>query len=262
MLADPQELIQRAFEKAKETGRPDWYRMSVAVLKNRLLDLTERTFRESDHGAATFLEFARKHAATILDIDVSHTPPIATLKEAVPAPGVEPMSARTRIRSDLWWAALDFSGDQNYVWDLSDHTARRASEAAKPGPIVPTLTEEGFNEWKKAFADTVGEDERDDRLKQWAEQRLPASVLPPHVRHRWNEYLKKKVHARLVAWFEEQDLPPPEDLLDTPRAGAAALRSGRSEELRRRLIACLRVMTPEELERVQIPSSVLLRTKP
>lgn len=261
MLADPQELIRRAFKKAEETGRPDWYRMSVAVLKNRLLDLTERKFRESDHGAATFLEFVRKHEA-ILDIDVSHTPPIVTLKEATPGPGVEPMSARTRIRSDLWWAALDFSGNETYVWDLRGQVARRASEAARPGPVVPTQTEEGFNEWKRAFADTVGNEERDDRLEQWSEQRLPASVLPSSIRHRWNEYLKKKVHARLVAWFEEQELPLPEDLLDTPGVGATALRSGQSEELRRRLIACLRVMTPEELERVQIPSSVLLRTKP
>ena len=234
--------------------------MSVAVLKNRLLDLTERSFRESDYGVTTFLEFVRKQSA-ILDIDVDQTPPIATFKEAVPA-GVEPMSPRTRIRSDLWWGALNFSGEQSYVWDLSDHTARRESEAVKPGPIVPTLTEERFNGWKRAFAGTLDDDERDDRIEQWAEQRLPASVLPPHVRHRWNEYLKKNVHAHLMSWFEEQHLSPPEDLLQTLGADAALVQLGRSEELRKRLIACVRAMTLEELERVQIPSSVLLRTKP
>ena len=232
--------------------------MSVAVLKNRLLDLTERSFQESDYGVATFIEFVRKQS-TILDIDVGHTPPIATLKATVPA-GVELMSPRTRIRSDLWWAALDFSGEQSYVWDLSDHTARRESEATRPGPIVPTLTEARFNEWKRDFAGTVGDDERNDRIEQWTEQRLPASILPLHVRHRWNEYLKRNVHAHLVAWFGDQGLPPPEDLLQTPSADAAA-QLERSEELRRRLLACVRVMTPEELERVQVPSSVLLRTK-
>ena len=260
MPPDSQELVRRAFEKAKETGRPDWYRMSVAVLKNRLLDLTDREFRESDYGAATFLEFVRTQSA-ILDIDVSYTPPMATFKEAVPA-GAEPISSRTRIRSDLWWAALDFSGGQNYVWDLSNRTARRESEATKPGPIIPTLTEERFSDWKRDFAGTVGDDERDDRIDQWTGQRLPATVLPLHVRHRWNEYLKKNVHAHLMAWFEDQNLSPPEDLLQTPGPDAAAVQLGRSEELRRRLIACVRVMTPEELERVQIPSSVLLRTKP
>ena len=260
MLEDPQELIRRAFKKAEETGRPDWYRMSVAVLKNRLLDLTEREFRESDYGAATFLEFVRAQSA-ILDVDVNYTPPIATFKEAVPA-GVEPISSRTRIRSDLWWAALDFSGGQNYVWDLSDHTAKRESEATKPGPIIPTLTEERFSEWKRDFAGTVGEDERYERIDQWAGQRLPATVLPLHVRHRWNEHLKKNVHAHLLAWFEDQNLAPPEDLLQTPGLDTAKVQLGHGEELRRRLIACVRVMTPEELERVQIPSSVLLRTKP
>ncbi len=261
MPPDPQALIQRAFEKAKESGRPDWYRMSVAVLKNRLLDLTERTFRETDHGAPTFLEFVRGHSA-ILDIDVSQTPPIAILKEAVPLPGVEPMSARARIRSDLWRATLDFSGDENYVWDLHERVARRANEAARSGPVLPTLTEESFNEWKRAFADTLDDDERDDRIAQWAERRLPASVLPVPVRHRWNEYLKKKVHAHLAAWFEAEDLSAPEDLLNESGAHVAVPRAGRSEELRARLIACLRVMSAEELERVQIPSSVLLRTKP
>ncbi len=261
MPPDPHELIQHAFEKAKETGRPDWYRMSVAVLKNRLLDLTERTFRESDHGATTFLEFVRGHSA-ILDIDVSQTPPIAIFREGAPPPGVESISARTRIRSDLWWATLDFSGNENYVWDLGERVARRASEAAEPGPTLPTLTEESFNEWKRAFSDTLGDDERDDRTEQWTERRLPASVLAAPVRHRWNEYLKKKVHAHLVAWFEEQDLSAPEDLLDGSGAHEAVSRSGRSEELRRRLIACVQVMNAEELERVQIPSSVLLRTKP
>ena len=261
MPPDPQELIRRAFAKVKETGRPDWHRMSVAVLKNRLLDLTERTFRESDHGATTFLEFVRANSA-ILDVDLSQTPPIAILKEAVLPSGGEPISARTRIRSDLWWATLNFSGNEEYVWDLDEHAALRASEAAKPGPVIPTVTEELFSEWKNAFADTLEEDERGDRIEQWAERRLPASVLPAPVMHRWHEYLKKNVYARLLAWIEEQDLSVPEDLLDRPSAGAAVSPSGRSEELRRRLIACLRVMTDEELERVQIPSSVLLRTKP
>ena len=55
--------------------------MSVAVLKNRLLDLTDREFRESDYGAATFLEFVRLESA-ILDIDVNYTPPKAVAFKA------------------------------------------------------------------------------------------------------------------------------------------------------------------------------------
>lgn len=77
------------------------------------------------------------------------------------------------------------------------------------------------------------------------------------MRYRWNDYLKKEVVKRLRDWFQEQKLPAPPDLV------AAREETTRSpdDELRRRLIACVRSMTKDELERVQIPSSALLRLK-
>ena len=81
MTEESRTLIERAFAKAQESGRADWHKMTVAVLKNRLLDLTERSFRESDYGASTFLEFVRSHD-DILELDTTATPPLATLKGA------------------------------------------------------------------------------------------------------------------------------------------------------------------------------------
>ena len=165
---------------------------------------------------------------------------------------------QSRIRPDLWRAVLDFSGDEKYVWDQSGRVARRTSDAADPGPDMPTITAEQFTAWKRAFAEGVDGNDRDERLDEWTERRLPASFLPPHLKHRWNGHLKDEVHRRLASWFEAQNLTPPGDLLvvrdsSEPHTGP---------DLRQRLIACLRVMSPDELERVQIPASVLLRLKP
>ena len=67
-----------------------------------------------------------------------------------------------------------------------------------------------------------------------------------------------EVHKRLLDWFEAQNLAAPTDLL-VARDGIDA---PAGPDLRQRLIACLRLMSQEELERVQIPASVLLRLKP
>ena len=70
MTQDSRALIRDAFEKAKASGSPDWHRMTVAVLKNRILDLTQGLFKESDHGATTFQDFVRQHG-DILELDES-----------------------------------------------------------------------------------------------------------------------------------------------------------------------------------------------
>ena len=245
MAEDPRTLIQSAFAKAKESGRPDWHRMTVAVLKNRILDLTERTFRETDYGALTFQEFVRTHD-NILEFDERTKPPIAILKgvssESRPDPGIGP----ARIRSDLWRAVFDFSSQERYVWDPVHQVAELAAGGGVSGPELPTITADMFSQWKGAFARSVDDATPKDRLTEWAEHRLPASFLPPRLRHLWNGHLKTEVQERLLAWFEQQNLEPPSNLLETrDRSG----NSPRSEDLRKRLIACLRSMTDDELER-------------
>ena len=228
--------------------------MSVAVLKNRILDLTGRAFQESDYGVSTFREFVLNHG-DLLELDDAPWPPVVILKEASfeSAP-----SAQSRIRSDLWRAVLNFSGSERYVWDNQERVARATGDTGAPGPLMPTITVDQFNQWKTTFASSVAHEARDDRLVEWMERPLPASYLLPHLKHRWNAFLKTAVHERLLAWFKEQDISPPPDLLTTRGEGVT---SSSSERLRKRLIACLRSMTHEELERVQIPSSVLLRAK-
>ena len=104
---------------------------------------------------------------------------------------------------------------------------------------MPTITPEQFTGWKKAFARGIDDGDRDERLNEWTERRLPASFLPPHLKHRWNGHLKVEVHKRLIDWFEAQNLAPPADLL-VARDG---METAPGPDLRQRLIACLRLMT-------------------
>lgn len=253
MAEESRTLIERAFARARESGRRDWHRMSVAVLKNRLLDLTGRNFREADYGASTFLEFVRSHG-DILELDTTTTPPVASLKGVPTDASAGSGHGPGRIRSDLWRAVLDFSSGNRYVWDPVREVATSGDDVS--GPDIPTITADTFNEWKRAFASTVDDVAAEARVSEWTEHRYPASFLPPPLRQRWLGHLKTGVRDHLLAWFSQQDLKPPSDLLEAPKPTDA---SARAEDLRKRLIDCLRVMTPEELERVQVPASVLLR---
>ena len=256
MSNDSRELIRLAFENAKSTGRADWYRMDVGVLKNRILNLTNRSFRESDYGVPRFLEFVRDHR-DILEIDETRRPPAVTLMGVCQESRSVSESAGTRVRADLWRAVMNFSGDVRYIWDNDECVAKPATDPAAEGLVMPTITAAQFTRWKEAFARSVDDTEHDARFEEWVKHLRPASFLATHVRLRWNEYLKKEVENHLIAWFEQQKLAPPPDLLETWHSGVPAP----EEDLRRRLIACLRSMTMDELQRVQIPSSVLLRLK-
>ena len=256
MPDDSQELIRLAFEAAKGSGRPNWYRMDVGVLKNRILNVTNRGFRESDYGCTAFMEFVRSHS-DILELDETRWPPSVTLKGVHEERELASEPVRKQVRPDLWRAVMDFSGDGRYVWDDDEGVAKPAGDDATGGPAMPTITVEQFTRWKRAFADSVDDAEIDNLFKDWVEKLRPTKLLAPRVRHRWNDYLKEEVEKHLRAWFQEQNLPHPLDLVKT-REGI--VRSP-DDELRRRLIACVRSMTKEELERVQIPSTALLRLK-
>jgi len=256
MSDDSHELIRLAFERAKGTGRPDWYCMDVGVLKNRILELTDRGFRESDYGARTFMEFVRGHS-DMLELDETRRPPGVTLKGMRVQSESASGPVRTRVRPDLWRAVMDFAGDARYVWDKDEGAAKPEHDCPTGGPAMPTVTVEQFTEWKRAFARSVDDAEQDARFNDWVENLRPASFLAGPVRHRWNEHLKREVENHLGAWFRRQKLPVPPDLLESLQG---AMRSP-DDDLRRRLIACIRSMTPDELERVQIPSSALLRVK-
>ena len=78
-MQDPQQLISRAYQQARRSGKPDWHRMTAAVLKNRLLEITSREFNEARYDASNFMEFVSRYPE-LLSVDDSEFPPVVTLR--------------------------------------------------------------------------------------------------------------------------------------------------------------------------------------
>lgn len=71
-MENPNRLIIRAFEQARDAGKIDWSRMTTAVLKNRILGLTEGHGRE-------ILNVAGRELARGFHWNVSHSASNASL---------------------------------------------------------------------------------------------------------------------------------------------------------------------------------------
>src|SRR5262245_29507279 len=109
-------LVRRAFDRARSSGKEDWHRMTVPVLKNRLLLVTEGTFRESDFGAVSFRDFLKRLPGGVVPLDESQNPAVVQLvTDEIPHRG-EHRPFFPRIRPDLWRAVLDYSSGRRYSW--------------------------------------------------------------------------------------------------------------------------------------------------
>ena len=253
-----QELIERAFAQAKKSGKSDWWVMTIPVLKNRLLQLTGQTFKESDYGASTFREFLHNND-DLLQVDSSSLPGIVTLKssEGISTASDSRVPRRQSIRPDLWRAVLDYSSGSRYLWDTATSTASVAPDGSN-GPFLPTISPDVMRQWKEEFLSSVsGQDSESERLKTWQEQSLPTAALPGPLRLPWNRFLKRKVEETIKGWFEEQKIAAPR-IADQESSNPA---DDETESLREFVIACVRQMSKEELERLSLPSKAALRAK-
>jgi hypothetical protein len=136
-LQNPHQLVEQAFEHARRSGKPDRWVMAIPVLKNRMLQLTGRKFREADYGAKSFREFLRNFA----EIQETPLPGQVTLRSAATAesPSNETKSSQPDIRPDLWEAVLDFSSGSRYIWDVAQGRTRVAREDEQT-LLLPTIT--------------------------------------------------------------------------------------------------------------------------
>ena len=97
--------------------------MRGTVLKNRMLDLTERTFNEADYGADRFGALVEQ-LDELLAVDHSAKPFLVELREPyrsdiTASESIGESSGRNRIRADLWNAIVDYSDAEGWVWDQS-----------------------------------------------------------------------------------------------------------------------------------------------
>jgi hypothetical protein len=183
--------------------------MIVAVLKNRLLQLTDRQFREEDFGADSLLELVARHR-DLVAIDRNVKPVVV---EWVGTPtAIRPTAPAGRVRPDLWRAMLDFSSGLHYEWDIEAGQARPV-ETADPALRLPTLDPTTLASWRTAFVKeheaAISNPEDLQRLRDWATHALGSQGLPRPLRARWNEHLKNAVVARLTCWFLAAGRPVP-----------------------------------------------------
>jgi hypothetical protein len=157
------DLILRAFDVARLAGKADWDRMSIAVLKNRILDLTGRAFDETQFGVASFRDWLGLFSE-VLEVDWSRSPPwvrlihadavAAQVATATTPPATLP--PRWRIRSDLWRAVVDVGAAGDWQWDGESASFRpHGSATPDPATVLPTLTAEDLVALRGSFVDTV-----------------------------------------------------------------------------------------------------------
>jgi hypothetical protein len=237
--------------------------MTIAVLKNRLLNLTDRSFQEKDYGARTIAEFVRRYPDLLL-LDDSSFPPKVRLRTSDTTTTAPADVHRSRIRPDLWKAIVDYQSGLTYIWD--GEAARPAddlsADEAEQQRVLPTLSVEELDVWRREFLDNVEELIRDDssameQARRWIDSRLGTPYLPASLRTPWNQELKRRVIDRLATWFAAQELPAPADLLQARPVGRS--QPVGADTLRQLILRCVQVMTENELRQMNLPPSAVLR---
>lgn len=127
------QLIQNAFDRARQSGKADWWCMAIPVLKNRLLQMTDRDFRESAYGAHSFREFIQLHE-DMLRVEESPFPGFVVLRSAEPEsagtkfqtmPRTTHGPVSSRVGANAWNARMSvtravcrsmYSGDKERIW--------------------------------------------------------------------------------------------------------------------------------------------------
>ncbi len=263
VMKEAQRLIVSAYEQARSSGKPDWNRMTTAVLKNRLLDLTGGTFDETAYGATSFTDFVLRND-DILRLDRSVFPPMVELLEIVqlsqPSIAAIEITGRCRIRPDLWRAALDYSSGARYVWDVVRGSAK-PSERPDDQLLISPATLELQSDWRKQFkADVKATLTADEsaRVDDWIDQNGPSSQLPSRLKSRWNGFFCENVRQHLLRWFAESKVPAPSDL-SLSATGNASITWSETEALRKLVLSVVRQMTRQELSSLALPSEAVLR---
>lgn len=253
-------LLASAFDAARASGKRDWRRMTVAVLKNRVLQATERGFTEEQFGASSFVELVSQHP-DLLRLDRTTKPPTVEWMGAQPSASLDATEAADlaaeRVRADLWRSVLDYSSGREYEWDAAGGQARPVDKA-DPARRIPTVDKDVLAGWRAEFSarhrDAV--DERDaKRLDAWATAGLGTQHLPRSLQGGWNAFLKTRVVARLHEWFQQGSFVEPNVLVAIEPTPATA----KASDMRSFVHRCVDVMTADELRALMLPASVLLR---
>lgn len=264
-LPDGGELILSAFQQARASGKLDWYQMTTATLKSRILSLTDRTFAEDDYGVGTLTEFIQRYS-DLVSLDTSLPHPMVKLLNRGQDPvgdGSFPSTSRAvRIRGDLWRAVLDRSSGESYYWN-PDTAQVKTGQPLDWDLVLPSVDESTDHKWRQDFIDSiVGEVEvaasDNHQLVSWSNNLLPTYRLPSHLIPRWNRFLTGQVVTLLSDWFERSKMEPPRDFYSTGVSRAHRTNT-ETERLRQLVLAVVQEMTAQELSNLILPPRAVLR---
>lgn len=250
--ADFRKLLTQAFEAARSSGKTDWREMTTAVLKNRILQATERTFDESDYEASSFLELVARYP-DLVRVDPQAVPTKLHWLPASDQAGERPesLSAR-RIREDLWRAVLDYSSGREYEWDPATGQARPVVSAER-SLRLPSISKPELQELRRKFAseNPAMDPVEQSRIHEWAESGLGIR-LPQRLQGEWNATLKREVVNRLSEWFSQTTFRQPDLMGSSPQRAEA-------KDLRAFVQECVSMMSQAELRSLQLPAHVMMR---
>lgn len=238
-ITEVHDVVLEAFAKARSTGRQDWRTMTLAVLKNRMLQLSKGRFDERALGATGFYEFVTAQLNTLVKVTGTRAELLVDLAEEPAA--IEDAAPRRRLRSDLWNAVIDFTSGRTYYWNP---TARRVEQGVGERPL-PTISADDNKRWHEEFARAVAPD---GALARWIEGAGGMKTLPFRFRGQWRSFLQRQVEQRLRNWFEQNKLPAPE-LYEA------------ESPLRKWLLRSIEQMSDAELEEITLPVRVLARSR-
>lgn len=268
---DPSELrdvIKATFAAARGT-REDWQSMPLPVLKNRLLALTNGVFHEWDYGWPN-LRFLPRAYPDLLELDASNrhgaaryiaSPPPSSAEPGVSARPVAQATPRrgdaSRIREDLWDAAVDYRSGLTYVWDPVSERAVGV-EAADAGTrnIFPTIQPEVVREWRAECARkwiALNGDAGRDSVEAWVDN--PRTQVSHRFVETWRADQREHVASLITDFFEKSSIELPQDAFSPTRR---AERAGLTAREIVRLSA--EVMTDSEIDALQLPLGVVFRS--
>ena len=260
-------LVIEAFERAHQKGNASWEVMTLAVLKNRLLDITDRNFREADFGAPKLPDLV----ANLDVVALEETGPggsvrlLSPYREEIAAKAPLGLSRRGnssgRIRGDLWKAVLDYSNAEAWRWNKDLGIAEPVAEGEKQygDLILPTISPDQLKDWRRAFIDSKDEQNTSTIIAAWVDSDLSSDVLPRPLRGQWFEFLKERILQELTVWFSEISIQLPVDLIADRQHPRSHDQS--PDDLRGWVISCIESMSREELLMVQVPLAAIHRIK-
>lgn len=264
--SEVEQLILKAFQQAQESSKREWASMVVPVLKNRLLELSSKTFREADYGSPNIWHFVTQFPHLLATEGTRPREHVRLLEPHLikvsvgETPGVLDPAGNSRIRHDLWQAMFDYATQNTYVWDEVTGRARVRSEEDRADiRILPTFSTEDMHVLREQFVQVqeAVSDHDAKRLEEWARKSGPTVALPRFYRGLWNAHLKSHAANRLRSFFLAAKLDVPKDLLGQ---AATSVESEREVERERRLAhRYIDAMTAAELSRLSIEMAVVLR---